>query len=67
MASKEDLKIREIDEKIRVQTQILKELFPIWNQLDRKVMGLKSDLERLNEEKITLTQGQMIFDGSANF
>ena len=58
----EDLKIKEIDEKIRGVRSLLEGILPIYHQVDRKKKSLETQIHILENEKVRLSQGQMLFD-----
>jgi len=58
----EEHRLREIDEKLAKLRHLLQGLIPIWSQVDRKVMSLKSDIEHLEKQRLEVSQGQLQFD-----
>lgn len=65
--TKETKKLREVEQRIESLMNTKKELFPIWNVLDRKMMHLDAELKQLEDERLKLSQGQLMFDGSIEF
>lgn len=60
--NKETLRLKEIELKLRDVKRSYEDIFPIWNQLDRKVKWLGTQIRQLEDEKFHVDHGQLNFD-----
>ncbi len=63
-ASKEDLKLKCIEQKLATLKDTFAELIPVWNILDRKRIHLELEMKMLEDERMKITDGQMVFDST---
>lgn len=63
----EDIRVRQIDKKLQTLKFTLESIIPVYLMLDRKVKGLQSDVKSLESERVSLTQGQLVFDDKIDF
>lgn len=55
-------RIDEIDTKLSKLRSTYEAFLPIFHQVDRKIKGLQLEMKVLEEERVKLTQGQIMFD-----
>lgn len=60
--TKEEIRLEEIEKRLSKLNHSLEALIPIWSQVDRQVRSKKEEMDRLEAERLTLTEGQFIFD-----
>jgi uncharacterized coiled-coil protein SlyX len=65
--SDKNYRLKEIEFRITKLKHTLEGLIPIWTQVDRKVSSIKAELDRLEDEKCAIDQGQIEFDPEASF
>lgn len=59
--------MRQIDKKIELIKYSIEQFHPIYLSLDLKIRRLQLELRQLEDEKLKLIQGQMIFDSDVDF
>lgn len=60
-----DQRLKEIEFRINKLNHILEGLTPIWSQVDKRIKGIKRDIEFLEDEKEAISGGQMYFDDAS--
>lgn len=54
--------IKRIESRIEHLKGTYNALFPIWNVTDRKIKMIKAEIDKLEEKRALLNQGQLNFD-----
>lgn len=62
MSQKEIKRIEEIEENLKHLRHTYENLLPIHSVVDRKKRNLELEIKVLDDERIKLSQGQLIFD-----
>jgi len=59
MKPNEQIRLREVETKIRGVKDTLAEILKLYNQVHRRKLMLEFDLKRLEDEKMDILQGQL--------
>lgn len=59
---RETNRVVEIDQRLSKLRHTFEGFLPIYHQLDRKIKGLQLEMKSLEEERVKITQGQLMFD-----
>lgn len=52
-------KIRSLEERILKARHLLEGILPVWTQVDRKKKHLELEIDKLEEERLRLQEGQL--------
>lgn len=62
MNAKEKMKLHEIEAKLLAVKSTYEQILQIYHQVHRKKLMLEMDIKMLDQNKMDLLQGQLIFD-----
>lgn len=60
--NKEKHQLKVIEDRLSRLRHSLEVLVPLWSQVDRRMKSLQLEVQQLEEQRLKLTQGQMILN-----
>jgi uncharacterized small protein (DUF1192 family) len=59
MNLQDKVRIEELERRATKNRHVLEGLIPVWNQVDRRVKDLQAEIQRCEDERMKLQQGQL--------
>ncbi len=67
MSHKEAIKLQELESRLAMAKNTYENILPIYHAIHRKKLSLELDIKILEDSKMDLLQGQLVFDTKTGF